>query len=121
MTYPVKICIQSKLRRGLSSRKRKQSVNKVMKTIEHILPEERQSLPRLQGLALDLMESLHMEQVGKGESFSSVVRGPEKGWLPVEYACSELKLALVGKSIETQGYAEQVHISSGATLGNSQV
>lgn len=36
MTYPVKICVQSKLGRGLSSRKRKQSVNKVMKTVEHI-------------------------------------------------------------------------------------
>lgn len=39
-----------------------------------------------------------MEQSGKGESLPSVVRGPEEVWLPVE-----LKLALVGKSIDTQG------------------
>lgn len=53
---------------------------------------------RLQGLARDLMESLHMEQSGKGGSLPSVVRGPEEVWLPVE-----LELALVGKSIDTQG------------------
>lgn len=44
------------------------------------------------------MESLHMEQSGKGGNLPSVVRGPEEVWLPVE-----LKLALVGKSIDTQG------------------
>lgn len=60
---------------------------------------------RLQDLARDLMESFHMEQRGKGGSLPSVVRGPEEVWLPVECACSELKLALLGKSVETQGSA----------------